>query len=559
MRIPLFLSITLLAAGFAGCFAAPGATLEPGADPFTVSRVVRVTVDEENVERLSQIADDPTLIEQFRYDFLDPSLVIRVSKSADPALYTFTYVDRAGETLTKPLNLLTGAPGLAPGDTIVVPVHMFSGGVLKKLDGTVLADRTTSAPDWWRVAGWPSGMHMSPNSQLVYDLAIDVRQSFELTGVQLKDEPYRLDVLRASMGFENDATLSLTYGRDLQPVTAQTEHQARPLVVNVEGRLATPMELSFTGSNLTSGRAIDAGIEILPETALDYAFEGRMWWNESLHPVRFDLQSGSARMTVDAVAWLTGAPELEDSFSCASAPRSAQCRPDEIPYADLAEARTLTPDALDLDESWPTIDPAIERDLAAFLADDLAPGDEIAYSVTLRGQDLPGYEPDAGMPREIVVDAITRVLGEETVTVAAGTFETLKIDQMLTLRLATDPKRSADGTTFGALELDERLFETSTWLDKRDFTPVKMTMRAPFDVGRMVDEVLDAIDAETWMDAPIERTTSQNVQFSTTSTQTMELTKRVGDTRFAPWLMLGGLPLFFMAQEGLPYEALDAL
>lgn len=552
MRFAIVVLATLVAAGLSGCFTAPGSTIQEDDTPFSISRQVRVHVDETNIDRVKDIANDPSLIADYRYEFLDPVLVIRSGVERDPTTLTFTYTDRLGATLTRPLNLLTGDPFLNPGDTVVVPVHMFSGGVLKDAQGNVLADRTLETPEWWKVGGYPTGVHMAPGAELTYGLKGDARQTFELTGLKPKEHDYLLEVARADLAMNHEATITLVNGRASETITATERHQAHPLAIDVRGSLRVPSEVSFTARNITSGQPIEAGVQVLPTTGVAYAFDGDLWWNLSNEPVRFDLTKATMKPDVDVVAWLTGAPEFEEHFSCAGKPRSAQCQPDELEDERFREEQSFGPEEMPLDGWTSYVDPAIVRDLEAFLADGLRPGDHIAYSIKLTGQDLPGYESGKGMPELIQIEALTRVLGAETVTVAAGTFETYKVDQTLAMKIVTGESRSADGTVFKALTIDEKLVEGSTWIDQERYIPVKSVTSAPFKLGKILDDVMDAIDAQLWMDAPIERLTSDNVKLTTTATQSLELQKLSGDARFAPWILIGGTPLFFLAQEGLP-------
>lgn len=555
----VILVLTLLAASLAGCFQTPASTVDADAEPYSVSRVVRVHVDRENVDMLARIADEPSLIDAHRYDFLDPQLVIRVNRDIDPKLLTFTYTDRDGAEQTRPLSLLTGAPWLNPGSTVTVRTHMFSGGVLKTLQGEVLVDRTLDAPAWWEVGGYPAGIHMAPGARLVYDLSGEARQSFSLTDVKPSDPDLRyfLDNARANIVFEHDATLTLALAKASETITANDRHQARPLDIDVRGTLALPMEISFSGRNLTSGRVIDGGLEVRPATGLDYGLDGKLWWSTDGAPVRFDLDAATSKARVDVVAWLTGMPEAEEGFSCASKPRSAQCRPDEIPR-ELEDARSFGPDSFNLDMGAPVPDAAIVADLQRFLADDLRPGDEVHYRVDLQGGDIPGYERDAGFPDKLFFESVTRVLGRETVQVRAGTFDTYRVDQLIRTHVRTPEVRADDGSVFKPLDIQQKLVETTTWVDAESFVIVKSIATTPFDLGRIVDDVLGAIDARAWDDAPIARLAAENVDITATSTQSFELVERSGAARVAPWLLVGGMPLFFLAQEGIPSVLLDA-
>ena len=560
MRSAFLLCVTLLAVSFAGCFQAPGSTIDSEDEPYVITRVVRVHVDGDNIQRLQQIADNPTLLEEYRYDFLDPQLVIRVNKDTDAKTLTFTFTDRTGVVKTQPVSLLTGAEWLNPGSTVVIPAHMFSGGILKDLAGNVLADRTVDTPAWWTVGGYPIGAQMTPGSELVYDIVGDVSQRFSLTAVKPTDEsfPYFLDSAVADLAVKNRATLSFAYRDASETITAEERHQARPLAFSIDGSLRTPLELSFSGRNLTTGRVISGGVEALDTTGFAYSVDGSLWWNDTNAPVRGDIDLATMTPKVDVIAWLTGMPEAEGDFSCASKSRLDRCRPDEIPYADIEQTQSFGPESENLDGWTPTVDAAILRDLEQFLADDLRAGDEIAYRIDLKGHELPGYDEHGRYPEKIEFESITRVLGRETVTVAAGTFETYKADQMMRIGIVTPEQREADGTVFKRLEVQQKVIESSIWIDRENFLVVKSIATAPFNVGRVLDDVLDAVDAKMWAGAPIERLTSANVEFTATSTQTMELTKATGTSRLAPWVLIGGLPLFFLAEEGIPAYLLES-
>lgn len=552
MRTAFALCAILLAVGLSGCFQTPGSTLEAADEPFTISRQVRVHVDDGNIDRLMQVVDDPRLIDRFRYDFLDPQLVIRVGRDVDPKQVTLTYVDRDGVAQTQPLALLQGASVLRTGDTLSVPVHMFSGGQLKGVDGKVLADRTTKGASWFQVGGYPIGVSMAPGAELTYALGTAVTQTFSLTDVHPLEEPYHVEALRARVQVRNDATMRLAYDRASETVTANERHQARPLHVDVEGTLSLPIEISLNAMNTTSRQTIDAGFEILPGSTFSYAGAGKLYWNDSREPVKLELDGGTASGQLDVIAWLTGAPELEEDFSCAGRSRIQQCRPTELDTAEIGRERTLGASTHDLDGWTSVVDPAIVADLQQFLADDLRAGDAVTYDLDIDGKRLPGYAAGNGYPERIGIEGTTRVLGGERISVAAGTFDTYKLSQMLRVRLQTSEYRSPGGMTFEAIEVDEKLYEGSVWLDNASFVVVKAHSTSPFDFGRVWDDVLDALDPRLWENAPISRLTSANVDVALTGTSTMELTSLKGDARFAPWLFIGGAPLFLLAQEGLP-------
>lgn len=560
MRTAFLLCVTLLAVSLAGCFQTPGSTVTTDDEPYSISRVVGVRVDATNIQRLEQIAEDPTLLEEYRYDFLDPQLVLRVNADVDPKKLTFTYTDREGIERTSPVSLLTGAPWLNPGATIVVPVHMFSGGVLKTVTGEVLADRTVDTPAWWTAGGYPLGISMDPGAELVYDLTADARQRFSLTDIKPTDRElrYHLSSAVADIATAQRATLTLAYDAASETIEAEERQQARPLRMSIDGSVSLPIELSFSGRNLSEDRAIAGGIEARPATGFNYSADGKLWWNTTNEPVRFDVDSASMTGKLDVIAWLTGMPEAEDHFSCASKTRLDQCRPKEIPKDEFEQTRSFGPDSWNLDGIHaPPVDPAILRDLEQFLADDLRPGDEIAYRVNLAGDDIPGYTPYGNYPEKIEIESVTRVLGTETVTVRAGTFETYKVDQLFRFRVVTPEIRGDDGSVFERLDVDQKVIESSTWIDTRNFAIVKSVVTMPMDLGRIADQVLDALDPQVWEGSPIERLTGSNVDLTTTSTHGMELAKTTGESRFSPWVLIGGLPLFFLAEEGLPQHFLE--
>lgn len=545
-------ALLVVAPILAGCFAAqPTATIE-GEGAVTVSRVVTVHVDASNWASVAEAARDPSRLSRLRYDFLEPELVVTFHGETAPHLLTLRYTDREGRTTTKPFTEVTSLPLLKAGDSVRVPAHPFSGAVLKTTAGVVLANRSVEAPQWWSFGGAPLGVHMKAGSEVVYASRSLAAHQVELTSFSLRDAPYAIDRASLAADLSDDGTLRFAHPREVADVDGR---RVRPLDVSWTGSTAFPITVEVQGRNLTTGQPVDGGIEVLPGSGVAYDLAARVWIGEDGAPVRADLRKLAITPQADAIAWLTGVREAEGEIDCAGAGRASQCRPDGVERA-FGEPWSLEPQSFPLSDVADVVDAAFARDLRAYFADGLYPGDKVVWRVQLSGADVSG-DPDAAPFRLLDVEATTTATRHERVTVPAGAYDAIRVDSLLEMRILTNDLAGPDGMTLGALDVHERVYDATTWLERGTFLPVKAEASIPVDLGRVVGEVLDAMDRDGWAGTPFEPIASRNLDWTATSSMRLELTKDVGESRMAPWLMVGGFPLFLVAHDGFPAHLLD--
>lgn len=521
----------LASAILAGC-ASPGA----GADgALTLNRQIRVTID----NRIADMGDDVD-----PYDVITSSFIVRVGATPlAPAAATIVYQDRAGATVTRPLTDFVQATQLTQGMEVVIDDANLTSDAQLLVDGVVVASRARPPVDWWNVGGYPIGVRMDPGAKLSYRATGDATEAFALRDIEpTEDAPqYRVDLVEASIGFTYDATLDLSLAETPERVEATSAHDARALAWSVTGSGALPARIEARGTDLANGTTVEAGIESLAGTKADFDARGKLWWNLTGSPVRADLDGGSTTTKADVIAWLTGY-DLED-FSCSGKTRADQCRPTEMDLEGMGETQTIDASQEELDAGVGAPEMDVVANLTRFLSEDLVPGDQLRFDIDLDSTKM--EDPDLGPtdPERILVrgSAALRAVGYERVTVAAGDFDAIKVVEQVDLRVEVGPTRDEDGKlVLNDFLLDQRLVDTTFWLAKDTFAPLRIHQTTPFDFGKVIDDLLAAMPEDAWTDAAVQRITGENIDLTIEATSTFELTQASGASRFSPWAILLG-------------------
>jgi hypothetical protein len=142
------------------------------------------------------------------------------------------------------------------------------------------------------------------------------------------------------------------------------------------------------------------------------------------------------------------------------------------------------------------------------------------------------------------------VPARERLTVAAGTFDALKLTQSARItgdvRVFTAPGQDwgaegAGATLLRDLRVDETLMRTTMWLGSSSFQPLKIVVESPLDVDDVLSRLLTASTDAAWEKSPFARVGAEDIRWRINGGTTIEATKLVGETRFAPSyaMMLG--------------------
>lgn len=542
----MFLTACLVTAAFAGCATDVGASN----DQLTLSRQIRVHFDSENLNARS---DDV-------YDYVEAAFVVRVNGDPIvPATATIAYQDKEGRTVTRPLSDFTSLTSLTKGTEVRVGDANISSEAVLVVAGKEVASRARPHTEWWNVGGYPIGVKMTPGSALGYKMTGSGSESFTLTDLKGKGdmaEDFVVDRLAASFGVRFDGTMEVGLGSTPASVVAEHEHSAYPLDWRSKGHITLSASADATGRNLTTGRAITAGAQLTPDTGIDFDALGRVWWNVSGSPVRSDVSGGNWSSKVDATGWLTGAPELDSSFSCAGKAKADACHLTEIPKDVKSGAGTIPSDTTNLDTFPWDVDPEVVANLTRFLDEDLVPGDELRFDVDVDSAKLDGWSPSDGPQSfHITGAAVLRADDFEKVTVAAGSFDALKVVERIDMTIDAGATEQSGKVVLKPFILQERFVDTTFWLQKDTFVPLRIEQTIPFDLNKVVDTAIDNLGEGAWDDAPIEKLTGQNVDAKVEATSAIELTRNVDGARFSPFVViasfhgLGALPGFAYASS----------
>jgi hypothetical protein len=532
MRPFLIALMVLGPAILAGC-ASPGGAQNP---EFTLNRQVRFHVDNGNVET----KDDP-------YKFLSSTFIVRIGNAAvTPSAVSIVYQDRTGANVTKALSSFTDKASLAPGDEVRIEDANITSDAALVRDGATVVSRARAPEAWWVSEGYPIGFEMDPGSALGYKLTSEASETFALSNIKMKGEGApTLNSLTGKVGAVFSGTVDLAYAKDLADVQAHTMQSARAMTWKTAGTMGIPVVLEASMAVPDKG-TVAGGIESLPATSVSFDASGRVYWNASGAAVRTEVDGGNATTKLDVVGWQTGENPFGD-FSCAGKARSDQCRLTEVPDNGKEKTTPLPSSSQNLDEFPWNVAPEVVANLTRFLAEDIVPGDEFRFDVDVTLEGLKDYRPADGAPKHtrIAGGASMKATSFEDVTVAAGTFNALKIVERVDFLLDVGEALDATGAqTFKPFHTEQKVVETTFWLERDTFTPLRIQQTVPLQMGEVVDALLRSVGDKGWTQAQIDPLGPNNVDLTIEGKVDLELAKKTGTSRFSPWLVLAGFHAF---------------
>lgn len=540
MKLGAFVIVALfVGAIFAGC-----ATPSAQAKSLTLNRQVRLHYDNQNADMLDS---DP-------YAFISSSFVVRVGDSPlSAAAATISFTDKAGVVVSRPLSDFTSVATLAPGAEVVIPETNLTSDAVLSLDGVVLASRARAAQDWWVAGGYPIGFRMEPGALLSYTATVKGHEAMTLRDIESIDAeaPYRLDKLDASLGVEFAGTFDVSLASATENIQATSAHDARALAWKTKGTLSMPMLLDVAATNTSSGNKLEGGVQVLPNTGGSLDVSGKLWWNASQAPVRSDNDAGTVTTNADVISWLTGEDELVSEFSCAGKARGDGCRPSEFELEEANTTETIDASSTNLDNLPWSIQADVFSNLTRALSEDLVPGDELRFDIDVDRDHLGDTDSsDLPNPFSFKASAVLRAVQDERVTVAAGEFDAIKVVEQFDFSIVSGELRDSEGKLrMRAFTIDQRVIDTTFWLAKDTFVPLRVQTSSPFDLNKVVDNLINALPDETWAEASIKPITGDNVDFTVEVTSTLELASMTGKTSLSPWVSLMG----FHAVGSLPF------
>lgn len=516
----LVTTVALLSGAFAGCLSET-----PKADPdYSLNRQVRFHVDDGNVDEMDEL-DGPGL-----YDFVESAFVVTVRKAeTSPASLAISYRDRTGADVERPLTDFTTKPLLVPGDSVrVEDADLTSHAVLKK-DGAVVASRVLADPSWWNVQGVPVGFELEPGAVLSYDVTGGFDETATLHDVRIKEPAIHIDSMTAAVHVKQDTTGRLDFTGAEETVTSMKTQQARPLAWAFDGEVRLPMTFEFVGTDAENGEAIAAGVEVLPETGVEFDAKGKLWIAGSGQAVLGEVDGGSFATKADIIAWATGIEEASE-FSCNGKTRADACRPTEWELDEFEMSEEIPASKENLDQDMGETPSEMVDNLTRFFAEDMQPGDEIVFDMHVTDSS------DFGLPDGAVLDwsAQIKAVGIEQVTVKAGTFDALKVIEQVRI------DSRVPGIGEAPLAIEQTLLEATFWFEPVTFVPLRFEYVVPFNVGQVAGALIDAAGDEFWEEAPIERFDPKDLNVVTESRFAFELAEKKGEARFSPWMTLVG-------------------
>lgn len=511
-RIVLHLVLVGLAfGGMAGCLTADTDQEEAKT---LVSRVHTLTVTKDSMERAND-ADNP---EDALKEILRSDLVVRVDAVGD---YSLEYTTRLGVVKTE--RLLTVAPGLPATVTDVDP---FAAAKLRK--GTeVVFERKANDQDWWHVGDVPLGVLATPGAAAAYASKATVTESVALSDVDVPQGDIHLDSLKFTLNLPLEGTLEYEMGA-AGPDGAPVEVDASYFVPSGQGDLVTA-EVKATQDGAAGTAGVKAGLEEA------VAKGGIRFWIKDGQPVAGQFTGGSVDVDPKVVMWAEGFfADMAEGQSCAGKTKADNCQPEEIePYSESLDASDK--EEFPVDE-YPTaaqdedVQKAVDT-LKRLFAMDIVQGDKVQLIATFSDEDVPGAP--SGFNGESRTDFVLEAVGEEKVTVRAGTFDAMKLVQSFHSRTTTSPLSQDGKVLVKALNLNETLVRQTFWLDARTYQPVKMTSEMPVDIDRLFKNVLAAVGDDAWDQAGMEPIRDDQWKVTADAQATYEATRIDPTTRFA--------------------------
>ena len=537
----------LVFGGVAGCLSDTVNADEP---KLLVSRVHTLSIDRESMERADAAGDDP---EAALKELLRSDLVVRVDEAGD---YSLEYTDRDGAVKTE--RLVGAAPGLP---ATVADVDPFAPAKLLK-GGSVVFERKGNDQEWWRVGDIPLGLTMTSGAAGEYASRASVTESLALSDI---DAPgggdIHLDSLRFSLRLPMQGTVSYELGAPT-PEGAPLDLSATYLIPATDGDIVSA-EIKATQNGQSGTAGVVAGVK----EAL--AKGGVRVWIQDGQPVAGQFTGGEVAVEPKVTMWADGFfGDMAEGSSCAGTSRSDNCQPEEI------EAYRETFDASEKEEfpieEFPSAadDPEVKRAadfLRTLFAVDVMQGDKVQLVATFTGEDVPNAPP--GFQGESRTEYTMEAVGNEKVSVPAGSFDTVKIVQSLRSRTTSTPF-SQDGEVYvKALNVDETFLRTTYWLDAATYQPIKMTAETPVDIDRLLKSVIASIGDGAWEQAGMEPIRENQWKVTASAEASYEATRIAPSTKLSALVGLLtaqalansgiSLPMAGLGMAGMPFGPMD--
>ena len=543
----IFLSLLLGATALAGCFtpASQGAD-EPS---YQISRSYAMNVDPSRENDLER-AETPS---EFIRTLVDASLVVRVAERGD---YALAYTDEQGQAQTLTLT------GLEPGAPRTVEnVDAFTSATLTRA-GTTLATRAPITHDWWRIGDMPLGARAGAAAEADYDYRSLASFEASVSDIRSEDGAATLQSLVAR--------LSLPATGNVRWTLAQEGAAER---LDLTGKFAvddTRGSLFFAeGVGTIENETATLGMEVVSGDAAAEA--AATFWLTGGAFTAAQFQGASARANPTVYAWATGVPGDAEEFPCAGKTRADKCQPEQIQSFSESEPAGQR-------EDIPTDDFRADGDeeaqmgmefLQKLFAHDLALHDTFSATFTADSDSVGAGE---GSRWSMRFQHDITVAERERTTVAAGTFDALRIVQTSSLDIDVDELTEEECVAYGdesgrygcteyqknrimaQYGLHETLIRSTLWLEANTFQPLKGEVEAPADVGAMLRDLLDALEPGAWEEAMVESFDPQNLELAATSEASFEARKLAGDTQLAPFVgfALGSLMTGTLASVASP-------
>ena len=530
-----FTLLGLVFGGMAGCL-----TQTPEADEpeYLVSRIHTLTIDRGSVERAESMGGPDGVRELIRTD-----IEVRVGSVGT---YALEYTTRLGVVKTDPLVAL--APGLP---ATVGDVDPFAPVKLRK--GTeVVFERAANVQDWFHVGDVPLGLTMTPGASASYASTARVTESISLSDIEVPEANVKLDSLEFTLKLPLDGTLRYELG-------AQGADGA-PL--EIEGSYSIPSGqgdlISAEIKATQEGTAGTAGVKAGVEQAL--AKGGITLWIKDGQPIAGRFDGGEVSVDPMVAMWADGFfGEMAEGSSCAGKTKADNCQPEEIESFQ----ETIDPSER---EDFPVEDfPRVSDDeevqkgvdlLKTLFAVDVAQGDKVQLIATVQDEDIP--DAPADFQGESRTEWILEAVGTESVTVKAGTFETIKIVQTLTTRTTTSPLRADGEVLVKALNVNETITRTTFWLDAQTYQPIKMTAEVPVDIDRLFKDILASVGDKAWREAGMDPVREDQWRITAKAEASYEAVRIDPTTRFSAVVGLMTAQALSTSGIAIPMSALGA-
>lgn len=520
---PFLVVATLVAASLAGCLN-NGTTREDPVGDYLVSREYTVAVDPDTWSKVARATDPETALKELMVS----TLVVRVAAAGD---YVLKYTDKSGIAQERTLT------GLEPGKpTTVRDVDPLTAATLLK-EGAVKFERKAKTTEWWHKGDIPLGLSIEKGSKAAYAYRMESSSEFSLANLHVEEDGETANLANIEASVTMPVTGTFSY--ELKPTL---EADGYPLDLAASLALAPSSSSVFlvSATGDVNGQPGTVGLDFSEATA-SLTANLRAWIRDG-EPTRAQFRGGHVTFDPTITAWATG-PFAEDAPfpSCANRTRDSNCRPTEIYDAEryrIPMDRDLAGDsAKSLDPGTPKVTSERDRKILSFVtrlfAEELVPGDALMLAIGTTADALHA----SGSIFEMGGSFVLEVVGEEDVTVPAGTFKAMKVTQ--TLRTYANIQRIADPanttrTVVNPFQMDETVSRTTFWFATDTHQPLKVVSEFPLDLNALTDDILDALEARVWETSGVDPIQSDQVDWRQTGRYTLEATTLEGQTAVAP-------------------------